>query len=435
MIVVLVLALLFALLFLAVPVSFAILIAGIVGLYEVGGYYAVAGILKSGPYDHVVSYTLTTLPMFVLMAELMTAARVTSDLFRAANSWLGHLRGGLAYAAVSGGVLLAAVCGSSSAAAATLSSSIHPEMRRYGYSDGFSTGAIAAVGTLAIMIPPSIALVLYAILTETSVGKLLLAGVIPGLLTAVTYAVVIGIILRRSSTAVTGAAQEYVPLARRFRTSMPAMPMFVLLVAMLVLIYTGIVTPTEVGALGALSALVIAVVMGRTSREAMVTALFRATRSSAMIFSIIAFSSVFSVFLTLSGAPQKALILVQSSGLGPTPVLVMVIMIILALGVFLDQIAILIITMPLVFPLMTGLGYDPIWLGIIVVKTAEIGLLTPPVGMNLFIVSAASKVPVATVARGVIPFCVAELLVLFLLVVFPGISLWLPGTSSSYGGE
>jgi C4-dicarboxylate transporter, DctM subunit len=433
-IVVLVLALLFALLFLAVPVAFAMLIAGIVGLYAVGGYFPVAGVLKSGPYDHVASYTLTTLPMFVLMAELMSASRVTGDLFRAANSWLGHLRGGLAYAAVAGGVLLAAVCGSSSAAAATLSSSIHPEMRRYGYSDAFSTGAIAAVGTLSILIPPSIALVLYGILTETSVGKLLLAGVLPGLLTAAVYAITIRLILTRSSMAVTTAAADRVPFAQRFRASLPALPMFALLLAMLVFIYTGIVTPTEVGALGALSAFVIALVMGRMGRKGLTTALFRSTRSSAMILGIVAFSSVFAVFLTLSGAPQKLLALVAASGLGPTPVLLLVIVILLVLGMFLDQIAILIITMPLVFPLMTGLGYDPIWLGVIVVKTAEIGLLTPPVGLNLFIVSATSKVPVSTVARGVTPFAAAELAVLFLLVAFPELSLWLPAYSNPAGG-
>lgn len=426
----LVLALLLALLFLAVPVSFAMLISGIVGLYAVGGYFPVVGVLKSGPYEHVASYTLTTLPMFVLMAELMGASRVTGDLFRAANGWVGHLRGGLAYAAVSGGVLLAAVCGSSSAAAATLSSSIYPEMRRYGYSQAFSTGALAAVGTLSIMIPPSIALVLYGILTETSVGKLLIAGVFPGLLTAAVYAVTIRLILTRSTGAGGEKVSDKLPVRERFRTSLAATPMIVLLAAMIVFIYTGIVTPTEVGALGALSAFVIAVAMGRMGRSTLATALFRSTRSSAMILGIVAFSSVFAVFLTLSGAPQSLLALVEASGLGPLPVLLVVVAILLVLGMFLDQIAILIITMPLIFPLLTGLGYDPIWIGIIVVKTAEIGLLTPPVGLNLFIVSATSGVPVSTVARGILPFVVAELCVLAILVAFPQISLWLPGGSA-----
>lgn len=430
MTVVLVLAFLFLLLFLSVPVAFSMLIAGIAGLYAAGGAYPVIGVLKSGPYQSVANYTLSTLPMFVLMAELMSASRITGDLFRAANSWLGHLRGGLAYAAVSGGVLLAAVCGSSSAAAATLASSIYPEMRRYGYSESFSSGALAAVGTLSIMIPPSIALVLYGILTETSVGKLLLAGVVPGMLTAALYAITIRLILKRAP----GELPRRVPLAKRFKESISALPMVALLLAMLVLIYTGIVTPTEVGALGALCALLIAIAMARMNRSALAEAVFRSTRSSAMILGIVAFSSVFSVFLALSGAPQKLLTLVQDSGLGPFPVLLMVLAVLLLLGMVLDQIAILIITMPLIFPLMTGLGYDPIWLGILVVKTAEIGLLTPPVGLNLFIVSASSKVPVTSVARGVVPFVIAELVVLAILVAFPAITLWLPGLAGHSGG-
>ncbi|MCP1336293.1 TRAP transporter large permease [Futiania mangrovi] len=428
-----ILLLLFALLLFAVPVSFAMLIAGMVGLYAVGGIYPLIGVLKAGPYEHVASYTLSTLPMFILMAELMGASNITRDLFRATNSWVGHLRGGLAYAAVSGGVLLAAVCGSSSAAAATLSSAIHPEMRRYGYSSSFSTGALAAVGTLAIMIPPSIALVLYGILTETSVGKLLIAGLIPGLLTAVAFVITIQFVIRMRPDHV-AESMPRMPMEERVRASLPALPMFVLLTAMIVLIYTGIVTPTEVGALGALCAMLIALAMGRMGRENLSRALVRATRSSAMILGIIAFSAVFAVFLTLSGAPQKTLLLVEAAGLGPFPVLLLVLAVLLVLGVFLDQIAILIITMPLIFPLLTGLGYDPIWLGVIVVKTAEIGLITPPVGLNLFIVSGTAKVPVGTVARGVAPFVLAELVVLAILVALPELSLWLPQLSNISGG-
>lgn len=419
-------AFLFLLIFLAMPVSFAMLVAGIAGLWAVGDWYSVLGVLKTAPYQSAASFTLTTFPMFVLMAEVMGATRITGDLFKAANSWLGHLRGGIAYAAVFGGTLLAAACGSSSAAAATLCSAIYPELRKYGYSESFSTGALAAVGTLSIMIPPSIALILYGILTETSVGLLLIAGVLPGLLTALVYGVTIYFILRRT---VDVQIQEKVPMAQRVRTSLPALPMIVLLGAMLFLIYSGIATPTEVGALGALFAFGIGILMGRMSWASLKQALFRSTRSSAMILAIIAFSSVFAVFLSLSGTPQALLTTVQNSGLGPFPVLLFVLGVLLVLGIFLDQIAILIIALPLVFPLMTGLGYDPIWLGVIVVKTAEIGLLTPPVGLNLFIVSGSSGVPVSKVARGVTPFVIAELVMLAVLVAFPVITTWLPELS------
>ena len=423
-------AFLFLLIFLAMPVSFAMLVAGIAGLWAVGDWYSAFGVLKTAPYQSAASFTLTTFPMFVLMAEVMGATRITGDLFRAANSWVGHLRGGIAYAAVFGGTLLAAACGSSSAAAATLCSSIYPEMRKYGYSDSFSTGALAAIGTLSIMIPPSIALILYGILTETSVGLLLIAGVLPGLVTAIVYGVTIYVILRRTAHV---QIQERVPMARRLRTSLPAMPMIVLLGAMLFLIYSGIATPTEVGALGALFAFGIGIAMGRMSLASLRHALFRSTRSAAMILAIIAFSSVFAVFLSLSGTPQALLMAVQDSGLGPFPVLLFVLAVLLVLGIFLDQIAILIIALPLVFPLMTGLGYDPIWLGVIVVKTAEIGLLTPPVGLNLFIVSGSSGVPVSRVARGVTPFVMAELVVLALLVAVPSIATWLPQFSGIGG--
>lgn len=424
-----VIALLFVLIFLAMPVAFAMLVAGIAGLWVVGDWYSVLGVLKTAPYQSAASFTLTTFPMFVLMAEVMGATRITGDLFRAASSWLGHMRGGIAYAAVFGGTLLAAACGSSSAAAATLCSAIYPEMRKYGYSDSFSTGALAAVGTLSIMIPPSIALILYGILTETSVGLLLIAGVLPGLLTAVIYGVTIYFILRRTDVQL----QERVPMVKRMRTSLPALPMIVLLVAMLYLIYSGIATPTEVGALGALFAFGIGIFMGRMSMASLKQALFRATRSSAMILAIICFSSVFAVFLSLSGTPQALLLAVRDSGLGPFPVLLCVLAVLLILGIFLDQIAILIIALPLVFPLMTGLGYDAIWLGVIVVKTAEIGLLTPPVGLNLFIVSGSSRVPVATVAKGVTPFVIAEIFVLALLVAVPSIATWLPELSRAGG--
>ena len=277
------------------------------------------------------------------------------------------------------------------------------------------------------MIPPSIALIFYGILTEVSVGKLLIAGVVPGLMTALAYGLVIWRVLRKSDVGV----QPRQPMGRRVRASLPALPMIVLLAAMLVMIYSGIATPTEVGALGALFAFAIGFAMMRMDRAAIVGALGRATRSSAMILAIIAFSSVFAVFLSLSGTPQALLQAVQESGLGPLPVLLLVIAVLLVLGIFLDQIAILIITLPLVHPLLTGLGYDEIWLGVLVVKTAEIGLLTPPVGLNLFIVSGSSRVPVATVARGVVPFVAAELVLLVLLVAFPAIATWLPSLSQA----
>ena len=221
-------AALFLLLLTGVPVAFAMLISGAAGLYLSGGYYPLVGILKTGPYEHVASYTLTTLPMFILMAEFLSAGRFTRDLFAASDRWLGHLRGGIAYSAIAGGVLLSAISGSSSAAAGTLASAAYPEMRRFGYEDSFSTAALAVIGTLAIMVPPSIGLVFYGVITETSVGKLLVAGFLPGAVTAVGYALTINFMIRRRPDIAPRSA-ERAPMAERMRTLRTVWPVLSLM--------------------------------------------------------------------------------------------------------------------------------------------------------------------------------------------------------------
>ncbi len=420
-------ALLFALLLNGAPVAFALLIAGAAGLYLTGGYYPLVGLLKTAPYEAVASYTLTTLPMFVLMAEFLTAGRFTRDLFSASDKWLGHLRGGIAYSAVAGGVLLAAISGSSSAAAGTLSSAAYPEMKRLGYDTRFSTAVLAVVGTLAIMIPPSIGLVFYGIITETSVGKLLVAGFVPGALTAAGYVLSINLLIRRKPEIAPRSAQK-APRSERIDSLKSVWPVLGLMFAIIIAIYTGVITPTEIGAVGALMALLLALFMGRVGQPgpAIVGALANATRNSAMILSIIACAAVFGAFITLTGVTQDLLRAIQSAGINRFLVLGAVLLLLLVLGFFLDQIAILVLTMPLVFPLLSGLGFDAVWLGIIFVKTAEIGLITPPMGLNVFIVSSTTKVPAQEVFKGIWPFVATELLILGILVAVPGFSLWLP---------
>lgn len=418
-------AFLFALLLNGAPVAFAMLIAGAAGLYLTGGYYPLVGILKSAPYEHVASFTLTTLPMFILMAEFLTAGRFTRDLFAASDKWLGHLRGGVAYAAIAGGVLLAAISGSSSAAAGTLSAAAYPEMKRYGYETSFSTAVLAVVGTLAIMVPPSIGLVFYGIITETSVGKLLVAGFVPGALTAIGYAVSINIQIRRRPE-IAPRSPERAPRAERIASIRAVWPVLGLMLLIIVTIYSGIVTPTEIGAVGALMALVLSVAMGRVGVRAILLALANATRNSAMILTIIACAAVFGAFITLTGVTQNLLLAIQNSGVSPYTVLFAVLFLLFVLGFFLDQVAILVLTMPLVYPLLSGLGFDAVWLGIIFVKTAEIGLITPPMGLNVFIVSSTTTVPAGVIFRGIWPFVATEIVILLLLIAVPGFSLWLP---------
>lgn len=418
--------LLFVLLLAGMPVAFTMLVTGAVGLYLTGGIYPLVGVIKTAPYEHVVSYTLSTLPMFVLMAEFLTAGRFTRDLFAASHKWLGHMRGGIAYAAVAGGVMLSAVSGSSTAAAGTLAAAAYPEMRRYGYSDSFSTGALAVIGTLAIMIPPSIALVLFGVFTETSVGALLMAGLLPGLLTAVSYAATIWFTVRRDPEAAPTIA-EPAPMRERFTGLLPVWPILLLMGSMIAAIYSGAITPTEVGAVGAFAALVIAVAMRRMGWGDFLHALAAATRNSAMILAIIACSAVFGIFLTLTGVTQDLLLAIEAADVPPFVVLLSVLLLLLVLGFFLDQLAILVLTLPLTFPLLAGLGYEPVWLGILFVKSAEIGLITPPMGINVFVVASTTRVPVSKVFSGVWLFVLAELIVLGILIAFPAISLWLPG--------
>ncbi|MFV0514836.1 MAG: TRAP transporter large permease [Jhaorihella sp.] len=418
-------AALFLLLLTGVPVAFAMLISGAAGLYLSGGYYPLVGILKTGPYEHVASYTLTTLPMFILMAEFLSAGRFTRDLFAASDRWLGHLRGGIAYSAIAGGVLLSAISGSSSAAAGTLASAAYPEMRRFGYEDSFSTAALAVIGTLAIMVPPSIGLVFYGVITETSVGKLLVAGFLPGAVTAIGYALTINFMIRRRPEIAPRSARK-APMAERMRTLGTVWPVLSLMLIVIAAIYSGVITPTEIGAVGALMALALSLAMGRMGWSGFMDSLAKATRNSAMILTIVACAAVFGIFITLTGVTQNILGAIEAANVPPYAVLFAVLFLTMILGFFLDQIAILVLTMPLIFPLLSGLGFDPVWIGILFVKTAEIGLITPPMGLNVFIVSSTTGVAPDRIFRGIWPFVLAELAILLLLILVPGLSLWLP---------
>ena len=418
-------AFLFLLLFVRVPVAFALLLAGAMGIVLLDGPNGLFAALAITPYENVASYTISTLPMFVLMAQALTAGRFTRDMFSMAHAWIGHLRGGVAYAALGGGVLLAAISGSSTAAASTLASAAYPEMRRYGYDASFATGALAVIGTLAIMIPPSLGLILYAVFTENSVGALLIAGVIPGVLTALVYVGVINWMVRADPSRAPQTS-EPAPVADRLRTSLTAWPVLVLLAGVLAALYSGAITPTEVGAVGALGAFVIGVIMARIGWRGLVNSVTRAARTSAMVLTIIAGAAVFGLFLTLSDLPQALLAAVSESGLNRWWVLIAVLLVLLILGFFLDQLAILLVTLPLTYPLLTGLGFDPIYLGVIFVKTAEIGLVSPPMGLNVFVVAGVAKVPAGTVFKGVWSFVIAELALLALLVAVPALSTALP---------
>ena len=416
---------LFLLLLVGVPVAFSMLIAGTFGIYLTVGAGPLEGVLAFGPYETVASYTLSAVPLFILMAEFLSAGRFTSDLFTMAYRWVGHLRGGVSYAAVGGGVLLAAISGSSTAAASTLASVAFPEMRRFNYNARFASALLAIVGTLAMMIPPSLGLILYGVFTETSVGRLLLAGFLPGAITAIGYVFTIWLLIRRNPSFAPQSGEK-ASWNVRLGSLRDAAPVLALLFGMVAALYSGIITPTEVGAVGALAALVIGIAMRRINFTNFWAAAIRAVQASAMILTIVGFSAALGVFMALNGTSQVMLNSVSQSGMPPWAVVGVVLLILMVLGFFLDQLAILILTLPVVFPLLTGLGYDPIWLGIIFVKTAEIGLISPPMGMNVFVVAGVTKTPVTQVFRGIWPFVLTELIILVILVALPQLSLWLP---------
>ncbi|WP_420392235.1 TRAP transporter large permease subunit [Acuticoccus sp.] len=407
------------------PIAYALLISGTVALFVQVGERAAMGILGTSPYARAADFLLTTIPMFVLMAEFLSSSRIAGDIFRAGYMWVGHLRGGLAVATTLASAGFAALSGSSPAAAATMSAIAVPEMRRYGYADRLSLGVVASAGTLAVIIPPSIVLILYGILTETSIGRLFVAGFVPGIITAVAYIVLIQVWVR-VSPAVAPPLERPFSRAERMGALRPVGPALLLVVVVLGGIYSGVVTPTEAGALGASGALVIGLLFSGLRGEGILEALRRTARTTAMIFTIVIAASIFSYFLTISQVAQNLIVWVEGAGLAPFAVLMIVLAIYLALGAFLDPVSILILTLPLAFPLVTSLGYDAIWFGVVATKMVEIGLVTPPVGINVFVAAGAVGARLQDAFAGAALFVVADLAVLAILIAFPEVVTFLP---------
>ncbi|MCD6675369.1 MAG: TRAP transporter large permease [Burkholderiaceae bacterium] len=420
----LILLLLGALLALGIPVAFSLAIAGSAGLAITSGFDSLFTILSTAPYRTVASFTLTTVPMFILMAELASNGNLAGPLFTLATRWLGHRRGGVGISVVFAGAGFGAVCGSSIAAAAAISRIAVPEMIKVGYARGVAAGIVAVAGTLAIMIPPSVPLIIYGITTETSIGKLLIAGIIPGILTALVYSV--GISAWARGTGGTMPTLARASWRQRTEALRGIWPFLVLVLLVVVGIYSGVATASEVASLGALGALGICAATRSIDTRGVLRAVERTVLATAMIFTIIIGAMIFGYFLTITQASQALIQSISSSGIPPWSVMLALIVLYLVLGCFLDQIAILLITLPLTFPLVTQLGYDEIWFGIIVVKLVEIGLVTPPLGMNAFVVSGQTGVPLGEVFRGIGMMLTFEFMTLILLLAFPILSTYLP---------
>jgi tripartite ATP-independent transporter DctM subunit len=422
------LLLLVLLLALGAPVAFALAVAGSAGLYIHGGSAMVLGVLQSAPFSAADSYELIAIPMFLLMAEFVILSGVADSLFKAAATWVGRVPGGLAMATALAGAGFGAISGSSTASAATLSATSIPAMLKHGYEPRLACGVVAISGTLAMLIPPSIALVLFGIIADVSIGKLLIGGVIPGILvTFIIMATVYYLVWRDPSRAPAGRAYTF---KEKFRSLKVAGSMIFLFMAVTGIIYAGVATPTEASGIGAFGAFLLACRAGQGKPIAIARALQRASRTSCMIVMIILGAHLFGYAVTLSQATQSLVSWVGALQTSPWLVMAFILFGYLVLGCVMDQIAILILTVPVVLPVVTALGFDPVWFGVIVIVTAEVGLVTPPVGLNVFVVGRYTGRPLVEIFQGVMPHVVAHLLLIVALVAFPSIILWLPSTMS-----
>jgi C4-dicarboxylate transporter, DctM subunit len=416
---------LFALMLLRVPVGMAMGLVGITGYSYIVGLGPALKLVGQTSMRTVTDYTFGVIPMFMLMGALVSVSGVSRELFKAANSTIGHLRGGLGVATVLACGGFAAICGSSVATAATFSNVAYPEMRRFGYPQSFSTGVIAAGGTLGAMLPPSTVLAVYAILTQQDIGKLFMAGIVPGLLAMAMYVMTIMIIVRvRPDWLPAGETKPWSERKQDLKAVWAPLVLFVFVIGGL---YGGFFTPTEAGGVGASGAFILGIIRRKLNRHNIREALLSATRTAAAVFTVLIGALLFGYFLTITQSPQKLTEFLTGLGVGRYGVLALIMVMYLVLGCLMDAMAMIILTVPIIFPVITQLGFDPVWFGIIIVMTVELGLIHPPVGMNVFVIkSVVQDVSFTTIFKGVLPFVATDILRLVILISFPIIALWLP---------
>ena len=419
------------LIFLRAPIGLAMMLCGIGGLYfAMDGTTMFMAKLKFETYTTFSSYSLSIIPMFLLMGQFATLSGMSAALFRASESWLGHRRGGVAMAAVGACAGFGAICGSSLATAATMSRVALPELRRYGYSGGFSTATLAAGGTLGILIPPSVILVIYAILTEQNIAKLFLAAFVPGVLAAIGYMITISLYVRRHADA--AGIREPVPYGERLRALIDVWPVLLIFGLVVGGIYLGWFTPTEGAAVGAAGTGIIALFSRNLTWEVFCQSIISTATSTAMIFFIILGASFYNSFLALTQVPQELSGWVVEQGFSPWMVLTLILVFYLIFGCLMDSLSMILLTIPIFFPVVSALdfGLSPehlaIWFGILVLIVVEVGLITPPVGMNLFVINAMDReTPMIATYRSVLWFVSSDIVRVIILVLFPAITLFL----------
>jgi tripartite ATP-independent transporter DctM subunit len=430
---------LMVMLVLRVPIGISMFVAGGTGYLALSGWdtLPLMASLKNLAYARLSNYDLIVIPLFLLMGQFATHGGLSRSLFRFVSAFLGHKRGGVAMAAIGACAGFGAICGSSLATAATMGQVALPELKRHGYSGSLATGALAAGGTLGIMIPPSVPLVIYAILTQESIGKLFMAAVLPGIIAMIGYMIVVQIMVRLNPKA--GPAGEPMPWPERIKAMFEVLPVMLVFVVVIVGIYGGWANPTEAAAIGAAACGILAVMRGGMRMKGVLDSALGTASATAMIFLVLLGADMLNTALALSQMPAELAAWVQASGMPPLLVMVMILLIYIFLGCVMDSLAMILLTIPIFYPMIMGLDFwgmsqtdKSIWFGILALMVVEIGLVHPPVGMNVYIINRLAKdVPLTETFKGVIPFLLSDLLRIVLLLFFPIISLYLVKT---FGG-
>jgi C4-dicarboxylate transporter DctM subunit len=418
-------AAIFLLALLRVPLAFAMGLVGFVGVGYLISWPAALANVSQVVFETGFAYTLSVIPLFILMGNFVARAGLAHELFQAAYAFIGHVRGGLAHATVMACAGFGAICGSSIATAATMSRVAYPSMKKLGYSDELSTGVMAAGGTLGIMIPPSTIMVIYGIITETHIGKLFAAGVLPGLLTMLLLMVGIGVVTSRDPEH--APAGERMSWAERWRALRGIWGVLLLVVVVLGGIYGGLFTATEGAGFGAFGAFLFALLRGRLSWGILFQVLVESARTTGMLFTLLIAATIFANFVNFTTMPGDLRDWITGLGLPPTLIVMAMMLIYIVLGTVMEELTMVLLTIPLFFPIVVSLGFDPVWFGVLIVMIVQIGLISPPVGMNLFVLNALIPgVRLGQIFSGCWPFVAIMVGVLVLLVLFPAISLWLP---------
>ena len=419
------------LLAITVPIGVAMMLCGVGGLAMIIGLVPSLSLFGTTVMQSVVTYDLSIIPLFILMGALASRSGLSQELYDAFNAWLGGFRGGLALATVGACGAFAAICGSSVATAATMSKVALPEMKKYRYSDSMATGSVAAGGIIGILIPPSVILVLYGLLTESSIGDLFIAGFLPGILTIVVFMIVISIVTRLHPES--GPAGEKSTWKQKLNATLKTWAITALFATVIGGIYFGVFTPTEAAGVGAFGALFIAFSRKRLNREMMKETLLETGQTSAMIFTILIGAITLNNLVIFSGLANALADFVSGLDMSPATVMLIILLMYLIMGCFLDALAMILLTVPIFYPIVLDLGYDPIWFGIIVVMVVELGLITPPIGMNVFVIKGmVQSVPLVSIYKGVLPFVIGQVVLIIAVFLIPEIALWLPETARAF---